>query len=92
MFYHGTQFGGGSLKPSILMSDRDIERIGGGGYGDKYWGVSVSRRKDIASRFSSGRSVRIYPIILVKNAKVKEMPNLDDAADLEDYIVDLWKA
>ncbi len=91
MFYHGTQFGGGSLKPSILMSDRDIERIGGGGYGDKYWGVSVSRRKDIASRFSSGRSVRIYPIILVKNAKVKEMPNLDDAADLEDYIVDLWK-
>lgn len=91
MFYHGTQFGGGRLKPSILMSDRDIERIGGGGYGEKYWGISVSSSKRIASNFSQGRSVSIYPIILVKNAKVKEMPELTDAADLEDYIEELWK-
>ena len=91
MFYHGTQFGGGRLKPSILMSDRDIERIGGGGYGEKYWGISVSSSKRIASNFSQGRSVSIYPIILVKNANVKEMPELTDAADLEDYIEELWK-
>lgn len=91
MFYHGTQYGGGRLKPSILMSDREIERIGGGGYGEKYWGVSVSKSKRVASNFSIGRSVRIYPVILVKNAKVKDMPELKDAADLDDCIVDLWK-
>lgn len=91
MFYHGTQFGGGRLKPSILMSDSEIGRIGGGGYGEKYWGISVSRSKRVASNFSTGRSIRIYPIILVKNAKVKEMPELKDAVELEDYIEDLWK-
>ena len=90
MFYHGTQFGSGRLKPSILMSDSEVERIGGGGYGQKYWGISVSKSKRIASNFSTGRSVRVYPIILVKNAKIKEMPELSDAADLEDYIEDLW--
>ena len=91
MFYHGTQFGGGRLKPSILMSDSEVERIGGGGYGKKYWGISVSRSKRVASNFSTGRGIRIYPIILVKNAKVKEMPELGDAVELEDYIEDLWK-
>lgn len=91
MFYHGSQFGGGRLKPSILMSDSEVERIGGGGYGQKYWGISVSRSKRIASNFSTGTSVRVYPIILVKNAKIKEMPELSDAADLEDYIEDLWE-
>ena len=91
MFYHGTQFGSDRLKPSILMSDSEIERVGGGGYGVKYWGISVSRSKRVASNFSIGRSVSIYPIILVKNAKVKEMPELGDAAELEDCIEDLWK-
>ncbi|MFW5532142.1 MAG: JAB domain-containing protein, partial [Segatella copri] len=85
------QFGSGRLKPSILMSDSEVERIGGGGYGKKYWGISVSRSKRIASNFSTGISVRVYPIILVKNAKIKEMPELSDAADLEDYIEDLWE-
>lgn len=91
MFYHGSQFGSGRLKPSILMSDSEVERIGGGGYGQKYWGISVSRSKRIASNFSTGISVRVYPIILVKNAKIKEMPELSDAADLKDYIEDLWE-
>ena len=91
MFYHGTYYGGGALKPSVLMSDREIERYGGGGYGEKYWGISVSRSKKIASRFSSHEGVRIYPIILAKNAKVTEMPDATDAADLEDHITELWE-
>ena len=90
MFYHGTQFGSEKLKPSITMSDREIERIGGGGYGDKYWGISVSKSKKIASNFSTGQSVRIYPIILLKDAKVIERPDFSDAADAEDHIVELW--
>lgn len=57
MYYHGTQYGGRALKPSILMSDRDIERYGGGGYGVKYWGISVSKSKKVASNFSQGEGV-----------------------------------
>lgn len=92
MFYHGTYYGRGRLKPSMIMSYREVERIGGGGYGDKYWGISVSKSKEIASRFSGiHEGVFIYPIVLAKNANVKEMPDLNDAADLDDCIIDLWK-
>ena len=92
MFYHGTYYGRGRLKPSMIMSAREVERIGGGGYGDKYWGISVSKSKEIASRFSGiHEGVFIYPIVLAKNANVKEMPDLNDAADLDDCIIDLWK-
>lgn len=92
MFYHGTYYVRGRLKPSMIMSDREVERIGGGGYGDKYWGISVSKSKEIASRFSGiHEGVFIYPIVLAKNANVKEMPDLNDAADLDDCIIDLWK-
>ena len=92
IFYHGTVYGSGHLKPSILMSDMDVERYGGGGYGDKYWGISVSRSKKIASNFSgTSKSVSILPIVLAKGAKVKEMPNIEDSADIDDVIVDLWK-
>lgn len=91
IFYHGSAFGSEHLKPSITMSDREVERIGGGGYGDKYWGISVSKSKKIASRFSGmSRTVNIYPIILYKNAKVIEMPNLTDALDLDEHIEQLW--
>lgn len=91
MYYHGTQYGGGALKPSILMSDRDIERYGGGGYGVKYWGISVSKSKKVASNFSQGEEVRIYPIILCKSAKVVEVNGVEDAEDLDEYIEQLWK-
>nr|DAF66761.1 MAG TPA: Type I restriction enzyme [Caudoviricetes sp.] len=91
MYYHGTQYGVGALKPSILMSDRDIERYGGGGYGVKYWGISVSKSKKIASNFSIGEGVKIYPIILCKSAKVVEVNGVKDAEDLDEYIEQLWK-
>lgn len=91
MYYHGTQYGGGALKPSILMSDRDIERYGGGGYGVKYWGISVSKSKKVASNFSQGEGVGIYPIILCKSAKVVEVNGVEDAEDLDEYIEQLWK-
>lgn len=91
MYYHGTQHGGGALKPSILMSDRDIERYGGGGYGVKYWGISVSKSKKVASNFSQGEGVSIYPIILCKSAKVVEVNGVEDAEDLDEYIEQLWK-
>ena len=92
VFYHGSQFGTNKgMRPSITMSDREIERVGGGGYGEKYWAISLTPNKGIASNFSgSGYRVNIYPIILVKNAVVKEMPDLQDASDLDEHIERLY--
>ena len=91
MFYHGTANGSDKLTPSIAMSDRAFNQIGGGGgYGLKYWGISVSRSKKVSSSFSTKPYVRIYPIILLKDAKVIERPDFTDARDVEDHIVELW--
>lgn len=92
MFYHGAKIGtSGSMKPSITMSDRQVESIGGGGYGEKYWAISLSKSKKVAGNFATAMgSGNIYPVLLAKNAKVIEMPELSDSADLEDHIVDLY--
>lgn len=91
MFFHGSPGGASALKPSITMSKREIERIGGGGYGERYWGISVTPNKKIASNFSGDKShINIYPIILAKNAIVEENPKLKDAEDIEPQIVDYW--
>lgn len=90
MFYHGTRSGDRALYPSITFSEREAERIGGGGYGERYWAISVSKSKRIASRFGGmSNSVSIYPIILAKNAVVKQM-DISDSIELNDYIVDLY--
>ncbi len=92
MFYHGTAYGEYALKPSITMSERTVERIGGGGYGQRYWGISLSKSKRVASNFSGmSRFVRIFPVVLSKNASVVERADLRDAADLDDHIVELWE-
>lgn len=92
LFYHGTGGGVyGGLYPSITLSEREAARNGGGGYGDRYWAISVSKSKRKASIFSGqSRSVSIYPVILNKDAKVVDMPELQDSAELEDIIEDLW--
>jgi len=92
MFYHGAKYGtSGGMKPSITMSDREVENVGGGGYGDKYWAISLSKSKKVAGNFATASgNGRIYPVLLVKNAKVIEMPELDDSADLEDHIEQLY--
>ena len=91
MFYHGTAYAPSDLKPSITMRDRDVERYGGGGYGHKYWGISLTKDKKTASLFSGTSSnVRIYPVVLSKNAKVVERPEWDDAYDAAEEIEQLW--
>lgn len=92
-YFHGTQnFVSTTLKPSITLSDRQAEQMGGGGYGEKYWAISLSKSKRKSEAFSGqSRSVRVHPVLLKKSAKVIELPGVTDAADLDDYIVDLWK-
>lgn len=92
IYFHGTGGFSKGLSPSITFSDTKIQEVGGGGYGDKYWGISLSKNKRTSEHFSGeSRSVSIYPIILDKNAKVVVMTEIQDALDLEDHIIDLWK-
>ena len=92
MFYHGTVHGSGALKPSILFNDRDLEFYGGGGYGERYWGISLTKDKYVATAFSgTSRSVRVYPVVLAKGANVLDgQGKYTDAGDLEDDIEKLW--
>ena len=92
-YWHGSGSGvPGGLKPSITMSDKEVERVGGGGYGDKYWGISLSKSKRMASHFSGqSSSVGVYMVVLHKDAVVKEMLEVEDANEMEDHIVQLWE-
>jgi hypothetical protein len=92
LFYHGTgSYVSRGLYPSITMSERDAEQRGGGGYGDRYYAISLSSSKKIAGNFSGqSRSVSIYPVLLNKYATVIDMPEISDSAEIEDIIVDLW--
>ena len=93
IYYHGTQSSiEKGLKPSITMSEREVERIGGGGYGQRYFGVSLTKRKRTAESFSGmSNGVIIYPVILKRDAKVIERTDLQDASEIEDIIVELYE-
>jgi hypothetical protein len=93
IFYHGTTNSiEKGLKPSITMSEREAERSGGGGYGIRYFGVSLTSRKRTAESFSGMYGgVTIYPVILKRDAKVIERTDLQDASDIEDIIVELYE-
>lgn len=93
VFYHGSRYGtSGGMQPSITMSDKKVERIGGGGYGEKYWAISLTKSKRVAGNIATAMGGgNIYPVLLAKNAKVIEMPELTDSIDLEDHIVDLYE-
>lgn len=92
LFYHGTGSGVyGALYPSITMSEREAEENGGGGYGERYFAVSVSKSKKKAAAFSGmSRSLSIYHVLLNKDAKVIDRPDLQDSNELEDEIEQLW--
>lgn len=91
-YYHGTSnYIGTTLKPSVVFSDRQIEQIGGGGYGEKQWGISLSKSKRAAEAFSgTSPGVSIYAVLLDKRAKVITIPGVQDAVDLDEHIVQLW--
>jgi hypothetical protein len=93
LYYHGTtNYIEKGLKPSIVFSERWAEQHGGGGYGQRYWGISLTKRKRTAEIFSCmSSSVKIYPVFLKKDAKVIERPDLQDASEIEDIIVELYE-
>lgn len=91
-YWHGSGGGVcGGLRPSIAMSDRELGTAGGG-YGEKYWGISVSKNKNTASNFTGVSDCgSVYMVVLHKDAVVREMTDLQDAAEIEEHIVALWQ-
>ena len=91
LFWHGSQYFQSKLKPSIALGRYWDVNAGGGGYGDRYWGISITSNKRMASNFSMGRGVNIHPIILAKNAIVKDTPEFTDSYDIrEDVLIGLY--
>jgi len=88
LFFHGSGRYISRLKPSIVL--KNTEDFGGGS-GDKYYGISVSTDKDIASNFTgASRSGNVAPVLLKRGAIVETIADIFDATEIEDIIVDLW--
>jgi hypothetical protein len=92
IYFHGTTNAiDKGLKPSITMTEKQAETYGGGGYGQRYFGISLTKSKKVAESFAGMKSyVNIYPVILKKDAKVISKEDLSDASEVEDIIVDLY--
>ena len=86
--YHGSAKSISLLKPSIVL--KNFEDFGGGG-GEKYYGVSLSSDRNIASNFTGASSSgNVAPVLIKRNTIIKELPDLKDSNELEDIIEDLW--
>ena len=89
MCYHGSGGYIGDLKPSIVLGNTANF---GGGYEDRYYAISLSKDKEIASGFTGASATgSVAPVIIKRDAKIKELPNITDACELEDIIEDLWQ-
>ena len=89
LFFHGTGgYVSGGLRPgSILPKGTTF----GGGYGEPYSVISLSKSKNMASNFTGdSRHGAVHPVILRKGAKVIAMPNIQDAQELEEILPALW--
>lgn len=86
-FYHGSGRSIGMLKPSIILKDTFL----GGGYDDKYYGISLSKDRNIASNFTGDSAYGcVAPVILRRGAVIKKMPEVKDSNEINEMIVDLW--
>lgn len=93
LFYHGTQnYISGGIKPSSALKNMGEEELGGG-YGERYHSISLTKSRNTAKNFSgaTSRTVNIYPVLLKKGAVVADLSNeVDDSIDLEDRLEELW--
>ena len=90
IYWHGSGgYVSGGLKAGFNVVKKGSE--GGGGYGEQYHSISLSKNKNEASNFTGmNRYGTVYPILLRKDAHVEEIPELQDANEIDDVLVDLW--
>ena len=60
------------LVPSIVMSQSDVEKMGGGGYGEKILGISLSKSKNIASNFTGMARYGSVHAVILKRGKSRK--------------------
>lgn len=88
LFYHGSGKGISNLKPSIVL--KGIDGFGGGS-GEKYYGISLSVEREIASNFTGNSSSgSVAPVLIKRGSVVEKLPNISDANELDEIIEDLW--
>ena len=90
IYWHGT---GGYVSKGLQAGFNIVKKgnEGGGGYGEQYHSISLSKSKNMASNFSAmSRYGMVYPVLLRKGATLEEMPHISDANEIEDILVDLW--
>lgn len=91
LFFHGTGgYVSGGLKPGGVLPKGTTEF--GGGYGEEYHVISLSKSKEQASNFTGSQGHgTVHPVIVRKGAKIIKMPNIEDASELEDILPQLWE-
>jgi hypothetical protein len=88
LFYHGSSRPVYDLKPSIIL--KSVDHFGGG-EDRKYFGISLSRSRDIASNFTGvANHGNVAPVLIKRGSVIKKMPEIQDACELDDIIIDLW--
>jgi len=90
LYYHGTGSGvSGGLKAGFTQIRNGVG--GGGGYGEQYYTISLSKNKNLASNFTADSSYgTVYPVILKKDATIISMPKIQDSLEIEPFLVELW--
>lgn len=90
VLFHGSGSPQSKLRPSMFLRNFD----GGGGYGEKYWGISVTDNAKAAEAFSGSnpQGTYIHKLELAKDAVVLDMEGMwDDAVEVDETnIIDLW--
>ncbi len=88
IYWHGT---GGCVIKGLKAGFAVRYKDAGGGYGEDYHVISLSKSKNKASNFTGmSSSGTVYPVLLRKGAKVKEITTIQDANEVDDILVDLW--
>lgn len=88
--WHGSGSPQSKLLPSVLLRSFN----GGGGYGERYWGVSLTGKRKTAEIFSGDNrnGVYVHEVVVKSNAVIMDLSELfDDSNNIDDSnIVDLW--
>lgn len=88
VYYHGST----SLHRNLKAGSTIREEYRGGGYGEDYHSISLSKSKNIASNFTAmAHEGVVFPVVVKKGANVIEMTDIEDSIELEDMLPQLWE-
>ena len=86
--YHGSGGYISNLKPSIVLPKGVLL---GGGYEERYFAISLSKDREMASNFTGdSRFGSVAPVLLRRGTIIKKIPEISDSSQLTDIISDLW--